>query len=328
MLEQIQHWIADFHWTPKATSVAMIMSGVIGFSILERFFPYTKGLPYFRKGFFLDLVWYTWIQSLLLGFLIFDYIIAPLEHGLGVAEKGYISHWPVWTLILFFLITHDFYIYWFHRLQHTNKFFWRLHEAHHSVEQVDWLAGSRSHALEIVINQTIEFLPIFLLLDVQTAAIVYPIKAGIDALWGQFIHSNLNIRLGKLGYIINGPENHQWHHADQIQVYHANYATKFAVWDWIFGTMYLPGKNPVKFGLWYRFPRDYFMQHLFSFMRFNVQKAESHPVLKWYINLRINLINAVRSGFRKMFNLRRKARPELNGESIYKPKLELTEQEY
>lgn len=271
---------------------------LLGFMVvlitLERLFPYRKGLSFFRKGFWIDLIWYTFIQSFFLKILIFDYIIAPAKTSLGLAESGIISHWPMWAILLFFVVTHDFYIYWFHRLQHANKWLWRTHEAHHSVEQVDWLAGSRSHILEIIINQTIEFAPIFILLDVETAAVVVPIKALIDAVWGQFIHANLDIRLGKLGYIINGPELHLWHHADHADVYHANFSTKFAIWDYLFGTVYRPEYKPKKFGVWYRFPRDWFAQHVFSLFRFHVGKVESPDTLtgKWFA-FRVTLLNGI-----------------------------------
>jgi sterol desaturase/sphingolipid hydroxylase (fatty acid hydroxylase superfamily) len=323
MFEAIRNYFAGIEWTSPATlSGLTIVAAVISFSILERFFPYKK-LPYFRKGWYLDLVWYTFIQSYLLGIIIFQLIIGPARDALNLPEEGLLSHWPIWALVLLFFVTHDFYIYWFHRLQHSSKLFWRTHEAHHSVEQVDFLAGSRSHAVEIIINQTIEFAPIIILLDPVTGVTVKFIKATIDAVWGQFIHSNLNIKLGKLGYIINGPEHHQWHHADHVEVYHANFATKLSIWDWIFGTMYLPGKKPKKYGLWYRFPRDYFMQHIFSVYRFNVEKAEERPVIKWYINFRINCINA----FRKIFTLRKPKPRPLNGKPVYAPKLELVEPE-
>ena len=156
-------------------TTSILLSWICFMVFLERKYPYRKGVKFFREGFWLDFVWYTLIQSYFLKILIFDYIIAPSEVALGMDESGYLSHWPIWALVLFFLITHDFYIYWFHRLQHTSKFFWRTHEAHHSVKDVDWLAGSRSHVGEIIINQTIEFAPIFFLLDVKTAAIVVPV---------------------------------------------------------------------------------------------------------------------------------------------------------
>ena len=265
---------------------------------LERLFPYTKGIKFFREGWWLDFFWYTIFQSYFLKILIFDYIIAPAKISLGLAETGYLSNWPIWALVLLFLVTHDFYIYWFHRLQH-NTFFWRTHEAHHSVKTVDWLAGSRSHALEIIINQTIEFAPIFFLLDVKTAAIVVPIKALLDATWGMWIHSNIDVRSGKLQYIINGPEMHQWHHSNHREVFYCNYSTKFAFWDWIFGTAFLPGLNPLKYqflkpqqyGLPYEYPREYFLQTIFAVKRFDVKKVEHAAGLKPYIEWTTTLQN-------------------------------------
>jgi sterol desaturase/sphingolipid hydroxylase (fatty acid hydroxylase superfamily) len=282
----------------KIITTAILVTWICFVVTLEHFFPYTKGVKFFRKGWWLDIVWYTFIQSFFLTILINSYIIAPLKTKMGYAESGILSHWPIWALVLLFLFTHDFYIYWFHRLQHHSKLLWRTHEAHHSNKQVDWLAGSRSHVLEIIINQTIEFAPIVLLLDVKTAAIIIPIKALLDAVWGIWIHSNVNVHSGKLQYIINGPEMHQWHHSDHQEVFYSNYGTKFAFWDWIFGTAFLPGLNPVnykmmkpdKFGLPYEYPRDYFAQHWFSFHRFDVKKFESIPSVKSYINWKEPLI--------------------------------------
>ena len=75
----------------------------------------------------------------------------------------------------------------------------------------------------------------------------------ISAVWGMFIHSNIDVRLGKLQYFINGPEMHRWHHSDDGgKEYQNNFGTKFAFWDWIFGTAFLPDPNvrkPKKYGL-------------------------------------------------------------------------------
>ena len=74
----------------------------------------------------------------------------------------------------------------FHRLQHRSAILWRTHEAHHSAETVDWLAGSRSHALEILINQTIEYAPIVLLGAHPDVALM---KGVLDAAWGMYIRA-------------------------------------------------------------------------------------------------------------------------------------------
>ena len=267
-------------------TLCVLLSFASAIIILERIFPYTKGMPFFREGFWIDLVWYTLIQSYFLKIIIFDYIIFPVDHHFKFSALHILSDWPIWAQVLFFLFTHDFYIYWFHRFQHSSKILWRTHEAHHSVKHIDWLAGSRSHILEIIINQTIEFAPIILL---GADPMVVPIKACIDAVWGIYIHSNINVHSGRLQYFINGPEMHQWHHAEDTKVYHANFSTKFAFWDWIFGTAYMPSRKPVAYGLKYEYPKDYFLQHVFSFVRFDEENLKKKTRWRYYLNLRQNM---------------------------------------
>jgi len=275
------------------TTVLLVLSAIV-IIFLERKFPYRKGLPIFRDGFFIDFVWYTLIQSFFLKIVIFNYIIYPLNEHWHLSSLHLVTNWPIAAQVLFFLITHDFYIYWFHRWQHNSKIMWRTHEAHHSNKEVDWLAGSRSHVAEIIINQTIEFAPIILL---GANPIIVPIKALIDAMWGMFIHSNIDVSLGKFKKIINGPEMHQWHHADYNQVFFANFSTKFSVWDWLFRTAYLPDYKPEKYGLYYDYPKDYFMQHFFSVRRIDENKLRKNKKLKWYFNLRPAFIELFKKEF-------------------------------
>jgi len=252
------------------TTTTILICWVIIIITWERLSPYRKGLPFFREGFWVDLVWYTIIQSYVLKIVIFDYIIAPLQHNIPWHGFAFFKSWSIAGQVLFFLVTHDLYIYLFHRLQHASKLLWRTHEAHHSGKEVDFLAGSRSHAIEIIINQTIEFAPIVIL---GAHPEVIPIKAMLDAMFGMFIHANINVKLGRLKYIFNSPELHLWHHANYREVFHANFSTKFAVWDYLFGTVYdpgfKPGNLPENWGLYYDYPKDYFLQHAFSVKRFD-----------------------------------------------------------
>jgi len=245
------------------------------------------------------LVWYTLIQSYVLKIVIFDYIIMPLQKNFDWSDIQFVKHWSVPVQVLFFLVMHDLYIYLFHRFQHSNKIFWRIHEAHHSGKEVDFLAGSRSHVLEIIINQTIEFAPIIIL---GADPVVVPIKAMLDAMFGMFIHANIKVRLGKLKYLFNSPELHLWHHANYREVFHANFSTKFATWDYLFGTVYdpghSPGDQPENWGLYYDYPKDYFLQHVFSVKRFNEQNLLKYKWFKWYYNLRPGIINSIK-GFWK-----------------------------
>jgi sterol desaturase/sphingolipid hydroxylase (fatty acid hydroxylase superfamily) len=269
----------------------------------ERVSPYRKGLKFLREGFWIDLVWYTLIQSYFLKILIFSYIVAPVQHHFDWSAIQFVKEWPIAVQVLFFLVTHDLYIYLFHRLQHRSKFLWRTHEAHHSGKEVDFLSGSRSHIIEIIINQTIEFAPIILL---GADPAVIPIKALLDAMFGMFIHANVNVKLGKLKYILNTPELHLWHHANYQEVFHANFATKFSIWDHLFGSAYDPGHPPgnerENWGLGYEYPKDYFLQHAFSVKRFDENKLLKYKWFKRYYNLRPAILSLLLSRWKKHYS--------------------------
>ncbi len=230
-------------------SLIIISAAAVLMIVLEKYYPYTKGQKIFREGFFNDIVMYSVFQSYVLGLIIFGFL-NWIKYNTDLYQYSLIGSWPVWVQVLFFLVTHDFYIYWFHRWQHHNKILWRTHEAHHSPKTIDWLSGARSHSLEILINQTVEFAPIILLGAAPEVAIY---KGMISAIWGMFIHSNIDVRLGKLQYFINGPEMHRWHHSDDGgKEYQNNFSTKLAVWDWLFGTAFFPDpaiRKPKRFGL-------------------------------------------------------------------------------
>lgn len=235
--------------------------------VLERLFPYTQGQRFFRKGFFNDFVLYTLVQSYVLGVAI-SYLIEFIDTATGLSRLQIVTAWPMWVQVVFFLLVHDLYIYWFHRLQHHSKHLWRIHEAHHSTTEVDWLSGSRSHSLEILVNQTVEFAPLVLLGALPEVAIL---KGAIDAVWGMYIHSNINIRSGPLQYILNGPEMHRWHHASDDEAHNKNFSTKIAVWDWLFGTAHFPQeKKPSGYGLSDKnYPSSYIQQHTYAFRTFD-----------------------------------------------------------
>ncbi len=245
-------------------SLLIIAASAIFFVTLERIFPYTKGQKIFREGFFDDFALYTIAQSYILSIIIFSLIINYIDETTGLSRLKLFTNVPIWQQLVFFTITHDIYIYFMHRWQHSNKWLWRIHEAHHSPKKVDWLSGSRSHALEILLNQTIEFAPI-ILLGSPPEVIAY--KGVISAVWGMYIHSNLNVKSGWLQKIINGPEMHRWHHSTG-KGRNRNFATKFAIWDWMFGTAYLPETKPDEYGLKTYFPAHYFSQTIFAFRRF------------------------------------------------------------
>ena len=255
-------------------SLAAIGTSAVLLGLLERIMPYSKGQALFREGFFDDFALYTIAQSYILGIVIFSIIIARLDAAGGFSRFQLLAHWPLWLQVTLFVVTHDFYIYWMHRWQHRNRYLWRLHEAHHSPASVDWLSGSRSHCLEILINQTVEFAPIVLL---GASPAVVPLKGAISAVWGMYIHCNLNVHTGRVQWIINGPEMHRWHHT-MGKGMRSNFSTKLAIWDWMFGTAYLPFNQRAKdYGVRTWFPKHYLGQTVYAFRPFR-RRARAREV--------------------------------------------------
>lgn len=247
----------------RIASVAVITISALSLLTLERMFPYVKTQRIIREGFIDDFISYNFLQTFILGIFI-SYLIELIDSTSGISRLQLITDWSIWLQVFLFIITHDFYIYVFHKWQHKNKYLWRLHEAHHSPKEVDWLSGVRSHALEILINQTVEFLPIVLLGSPPEVAVY---QATISAVWGMYIHSNIDVHTGKLQYVINGPEMHRWHHSTG-KGRNRNFSTKLAIWDWIFGTAYLPEEKAAEYGLKTYFPGNYFKQLAFAFRSF------------------------------------------------------------
>jgi sterol desaturase/sphingolipid hydroxylase (fatty acid hydroxylase superfamily) len=239
-----------------------IVSCALVILVLERVCPYDRQ-RLLREGLGIDLIGYALIQSIVLAFVIRGFV-GWLDGVTGASARGLVAGWPAWAQLGLFVITHDLYIYWFHRLQHRNRYLWRIHEAHHSAREIDWIAGSRSHALEITINQTIELGAMVLLGASQDVILA---KGAISVIWGMWIHSNIDVRSGRLQRILNGPEMHRWHHSIDNYPAVRNFATKLAIWDFWFGTASQSLTRPRGYGLSAEFPRSFFGQQAHAFRR-------------------------------------------------------------
>jgi len=239
------------------------VGGALIIIALERIRPYDRQ-RFWRAGLARDLLGYALFQSAVLS-LVIGGLVRALDAVTGASRHGVVSAWPFAAQLALFVVSHDFYIYWFHRAQHRFPLLWRIHEAHHSAREIDWLAGSRSHALEIVINQTVE-VSAMVLLGASTDVVLW--KGVISIVWGMWIHANIDVRTGWLQYVINGPEVHRWHHAIDYEPPGKNFGTKLAFWDYLFRTADRPSRKPRGYGLAEPFPRGFFAQQAYAFRAF------------------------------------------------------------
>lgn len=164
---------------------------------------------------------------------------------------------PLWLQFLVFLTFKDFMEWCVHNLLHRVPWLWEFHKLHHSIEELDWIGNFRFHWMEIVVYQSVTYLPL-VMLGVEGNVILA--IAVFGTLIGHLNHSNLKISWGPLRYLINSPRMHVWHHDLILRGGHGkNFAIVFSLWDWLFGTAYLPGdkEQPERLGFegMEKFPR-------------------------------------------------------------------------
>lgn len=178
----------------------------------------------------------------------------------------WVNELPFILELLIALVVTDLFQYAAHRIFHSHYFLWRFHSIHHSTENMDWLAGSRTHFIDIFFTRSMSYLPLYVLGFSTLTFNVYIVFIAIHAV---FIHANTRINFGFLKYIITTPQYHHWHHCQEPEYYGNNFAVVFPFIDKLFGTYYLPGNEwPKGTGLVdASFPKGFVKQFVYPFVK-------------------------------------------------------------
>jgi len=168
-------------------------------------------------------------------------VVDFFQHGAGPLKVL-----PFWGQVAVYVVAADFLYYWAHRMFHGRSL-WKFHAIHHSATEVDWTTEYRFHPVNIML-QPAPVAVLMLTLGISPAVLAFLIP--FDVVTGAWVHSNLNWTLGPLRYVVATPVFHRWHHTSPAEGGEKNFAPTFALWDWLFGTFYMPeGKLPQVFGV-------------------------------------------------------------------------------
>lgn len=164
------------------------------------------------------------------------------------AVKAWIQDLPVWLQFLMAVFLADLFQAGLHRIYHKVPWLWRFHAVHHSSRNLDWLAGSRVHFVEIVLTRSAVLLPLVVLGFSAPAVNAYVILVGIQAV---LAHANLRTNFGWLEYLIVTPRYHHWHHARHVDYMDVNYAIHLPLVDMALGTFKRPPPDvwPEEYGV-------------------------------------------------------------------------------
>jgi sterol desaturase/sphingolipid hydroxylase (fatty acid hydroxylase superfamily) len=267
-----------FHWTAVLSS-ALIVFLTWAARAREEEAVRSRG---FRRFIFPREVWLHPSARLDYRFVLFDKVALGVLIGVGTllvsphhverAVKGasWLGHAAAranWGIVLAYtvvlLFTEDFFRYWAHRWMHTSPFLWQFHKVHHSAEALIPFSELRSHPVNGIIDLTRGVIAVPLVTIIflvvfpgrLTAVTILGVNAGrfIFNIGGAHLrHSHVWLSFGPFWEkLVISPAQHQIHHSRDVRHRNLNFGSQFAVWDWLFGTLYLTQKRPeaIEFGI-------------------------------------------------------------------------------
>lgn len=148
-----------------------------------------------------------------------------------------VADWPLWYLpvpVLLYLLAHDAWFYWTHRLMHRPALFRIAHAVHHASRPPTAWAAMSFHPVEALTGAIVIPALVFLIpIHVGALGLVLAIMTimGVTNHMGweifpRFLHS------GPLGGWLITASHHQRHH----ERYGCNYGLYFRFWDRLCGT--------------------------------------------------------------------------------------------
>jgi len=182
------------------------------------------------------------------------WVPAPVAAGSAVVETVAVA------LLVYAFGDHN--IYWTHRLFHRFGPLWRLHRFHHNPRVLTPLTAFRFWPPETLVHMLA-----FALgegLAIGLASLIFGLGISPERLLGVNIigvawmlafshlrHSHVPLAYPRwLSYLLISPAMHQVHHSVNSIHHDKNFGTAFALWDWLYKTLYIPGKDErISFGL-------------------------------------------------------------------------------
>lgn len=247
----------------------------LAFVALERVRPARREQPAWRPQLLNDLAYLAFnghLYALLTAPLVAA-VVSAVSSALARLgwrpEHAALAGLPFAVQALTFLVACDLGQWCVHNLLHRVPWLWTFHKVHHSARTMDWAVNFRFHWMELVVYRSVLYLPVAWLGGDPGPLLA---AAVFGTFWGHLNHANVDLDLGPLGYVMNGPRMHLWHHdaSPEGGRHGKNFGIVLSVWDWIFGTAYWP-RDRVPAQLGYpgddEMPRDWPRQLVFPLAR-------------------------------------------------------------
>ncbi len=198
-----------------------------------------------------------------IGFFVSSHLYRTLE---AVGTPTVLASFsPLWATIIFSIVIAllaDFGTFITHYWMHRFPLLWEFHKVHHSAEVMTPLTVYRMHPLDDILTMSMigiltgiaDALARFFVSPAISLYTVYGlgIASYLFLLTGYHLrHSHIWLSYGPiLSKVFISPAQHQIHHSKAKRHWNKNYGFIFAIWDYLFGSLYVPKeKEQIEFGI-------------------------------------------------------------------------------
>ena len=205
----------------------------------------------------------VFVYGIIFGWAVLSYkllsgvVVDGLTSALGVIAP---TSWPDLlarvTITLALFLAYEFGYWLDHYLKHRVPALWELHKVHHSANVLTPLTVFRIHPLDGLIFSNILAVSLgatngianylfgrpVTLLSIDDANIILVLFVHV---YVHLQHTHLWVAFtGLAGRILLSPAHHQIHHSNNPLHFDKNLGSCLAIFDWLFGTLYVPTKEP------------------------------------------------------------------------------------
>lgn len=255
--------------------------------LLELLFPSKPSQPLISRGFLQDMIWFVAIAPAKI------FILFPIAALLRMLFNEYLPFliiddaavWPLYVQVIAAVVASEFLAWFNHFVRHKIRALWLFHAIHHSQKELNVFTDDRAHVIDLLVLSLVTYIPFFIFQVPNVYAVT--IVGMYTAIHNRFIHANLKINLGWLGWLFVSPQFHRVHHSAEIEHHDKNFGRTLSIFDHMFGTAYKSRKVYPETGIAdatfpdeqqlriRQLPRNWLKQTIYPFLQLFRQRISS-----------------------------------------------------
>lgn len=197
--------------------------------LLERIYPFNKDWNNKGRELKTDIFLTLGLLPILTFFL--EKLLLYANQYLNIYSLA--DNFSFWEQFFIAFLLSEFIFYWYHRYSHNLIILRKFHSFHHNVDKVYWANSGRFHFVDMILQFSFYFIPIYLLrVSIDVAALLL----SLSAITGVLEHSNINYKTKYINYFFNTVDLHHLHHSKNSKESNSNFGKVTIIFDVIFRT--------------------------------------------------------------------------------------------